>query len=93
MASSGNGLADRLAAVLEPALPGRVELDASLAGLTTYRVGGPAAVLVRARREGDLAIVAAALALHQPPLLILGRGSNLLVADARLPRARTPAGR
>ncbi len=85
MASSGNGLADRLAAVLEPALPGRVELDASLAGLTTYRVGGPAAVLVRARREGDLAIVAAALALHQPPLLILGRGSNLLVADGGFP--------
>jgi UDP-N-acetylmuramate dehydrogenase len=70
-----------LAAALEPALPGRVELDAPLAGLTTYRVGGPAAVMVRARREGDLAVVAAALRLHRPPLLIVGRGSNLLVAD------------
>jgi hypothetical protein len=48
-----------LAAALEPSLPGRVELDAPLAGLTTYRVGGPAAVMVRARREGDLAVVAA----------------------------------
>ncbi len=49
--------------------------------MTTYRVGGPAAVLVRARREGDLAVVAAALGRYRPPLLILGRGSNLLVAD------------
>jgi UDP-N-acetylmuramate dehydrogenase len=37
--------------------------------------------MVRARREGDLAVVAAALRLHRPPLLIVGRGSNLLVAD------------
>jgi UDP-N-acetylmuramate dehydrogenase len=78
-------LAADLAAALEPALPGRVELDAPLAGLTTYRVGGPAAVLVRARREGDLAVVAAALRRHQPPLLILGRGSNLLISDDGFP--------
>jgi UDP-N-acetylmuramate dehydrogenase len=78
-------LAAELAAALEPALPGRVEVDAPLAGLTTYRVGGPAAVLVRARRFGDLAVVAAALSRYRPPLLILGRGSNLLVADAGFP--------
>jgi UDP-N-acetylmuramate dehydrogenase len=78
-------LAAELAAALEPALPGRVELDAPLAGLTTYRVGGPASVLVRARRVGDLAVVASALSRYHPPLLILGRGSNLLVADAGFP--------
>ncbi|HEY3722014.1 MAG TPA: UDP-N-acetylmuramate dehydrogenase [Acidimicrobiia bacterium] len=81
MAAADARAAVELAAALEPALPGRVELDAPLAGLTTYRVGGPAAVMVRARREGDLAVVAAALRLHRPPLLIVGRGSNLLVAD------------
>jgi UDP-N-acetylmuramate dehydrogenase len=74
-----------LAAALEPALPGRVEVDAPLAGLTTYRVGGPAAVLVRARREGDLSVVANALSRSRPPLLVVGRGSNLLVADAGFP--------
>ena len=42
-------------------------------------------MLVRARREGDLAVVAAALERHQPPLLILGRGSNLLIADDGFP--------
>jgi UDP-N-acetylmuramate dehydrogenase len=81
----GHQLAAALAAALEPALPGRVELDAPLAGLTTYRVGGPAAVLVRARREGDLAVVASALRRYQPPLLILGRGSNLLISDDGFP--------
>jgi UDP-N-acetylmuramate dehydrogenase len=79
--TAGAGV-DALATALEPALPGRVERDAPLAGLTTYRVGGNAAVLVRARREGDLAIVADALARFPLPLLVLGRGSNLLVADA-----------
>jgi UDP-N-acetylmuramate dehydrogenase len=82
---AGGRLADDLAAALEPSLPGRVERDAPLAGLTTYRVGGPANLLVRARREGDLAVVAAALRRYRPPLLILGRGSNLLVADAGFP--------
>jgi UDP-N-acetylmuramate dehydrogenase len=53
--------------------------------MTTYRVGGPAAVLVRARREGDLAVVASALEKERPPLLIVGRGSNLLVADTGFP--------
>ena len=77
--------ADDLAAALEPALPGRVEVDAPLAGLTTYRVGGPAAVLVRARREGDLSAVANALNRARPPLLVVGRGSNLLVADGGFP--------
>jgi UDP-N-acetylmuramate dehydrogenase len=85
VADAGNLRAEDLAAALEPALPGRVELDAPLAGLTTYRVGGPAAVLVRARREGDLAVVASALRRHHPPLLILGRGSNLLIADRGFP--------
>jgi UDP-N-acetylmuramate dehydrogenase len=72
---------EAFAAELEPSLPGRVERGAALAGLTTYRVGGPAAVLVRAHREGDLVLIAAALARHPQPLLLLGRGSNLLVAD------------
>ena len=85
MTDAGARHADELVAALEPALPGRVELDAPLAGLTTYRVGGPADVLVRARREGDLAVVAAALRRHHPPLLILGRGSNLLIADRGFP--------
>jgi UDP-N-acetylmuramate dehydrogenase len=56
--------------------------DAPLGARTTYRVGGTAAILVEARSTGDLAAVAAALAGSHLPVLVLGRGSNMLVADA-----------
>jgi UDP-N-acetylmuramate dehydrogenase len=65
---------------LEAALRRPVERDVPFASLTTYGLGGPAAVLVRVRDDGDLAAVAGAL---RPgvPFLCVGRGSNLLVAD------------
>jgi UDP-N-acetylmuramate dehydrogenase len=56
-----------------------------LGPLTTYRVGGAAALLVRPRASDDLAGVAAARAASGLPLLVLGRGSNLLVADDGFP--------
>jgi UDP-N-acetylmuramate dehydrogenase len=72
---------DDLAATLEVRLPGRVRRDASSAELTTYRCGGPLAVFVRAGNEGDLAAVAGVLRDTNAPVLVVGRGSNLLVAD------------
>jgi UDP-N-acetylmuramate dehydrogenase len=64
----------------------RVERDVSVADLTTYHVGGPVAVLARAGSTGELAVLADALTGHAlPPLLVVGRGSNLLVADAGFP--------
>jgi UDP-N-acetylmuramate dehydrogenase len=66
---------------LERALPGQVERDASSATLTTYRCGGPLAALVRAEREQDLERVAEVVHGRDVPLLVIGRGSNLLVAD------------
>jgi UDP-N-acetylmuramate dehydrogenase len=50
-----------------------------LAPFTTFRVGGPADVLVEAETEDDLLAVAAIAG--DGPLAIVGRGSNLLVAD------------
>jgi UDP-N-acetylmuramate dehydrogenase len=68
---------------LEARLGARVERAAPGGQLTTYRCGGPVAVLVRAGREDDLHTVAAVLG-HDPevPVLVVGRGSNLLIADA-----------
>jgi UDP-N-acetylmuramate dehydrogenase len=63
----------------------RAERDVSLAPFTTYRLGGPAALLVRARSIDDLAAVAAARGASGLPVLVVGRGSNLLVADAGFP--------
>jgi UDP-N-acetylmuramate dehydrogenase len=71
---------DDTAARLTAALGRPVERDVSFASLTTYGLGGPAAVLVRARGEEDLAAVAGALPAGIP-FLCVGRGSNLLVAD------------
>ncbi len=71
-----------LARRLESRLPdGAVERDAPLAGFTTYRLGGPAAILVRLGSDAAVAELSAALAALPAPVLPVGRGSNLLVAD------------
>ena len=73
---------DELAADLERRLPGLVTRDQRVSELTTYRLGGPVAVLVRARSDDELGVVADALRATPVPVLVVGRGSNLLVADA-----------
>lgn len=72
---------DSLAAKLAARLPGRVERNVSSAALTTYRCGGPIGVVVRAEREDDLRAVAELMRATDFPVLVIGRGSNLLVAD------------
>ena len=72
---------EAVAVELERALPGAVERDVPLASLTTYHLGGPVSTLVRARSLDALAAVARVVREHAPPLLLVGRGSNLLVAD------------
>jgi UDP-N-acetylmuramate dehydrogenase len=71
-----------LAGDLRDRLPDATTEGASFAELSTYRVGGPVAVLVRARDSEALATVAAAARRHQPRLMVIGRGSNLLMSDA-----------
>ncbi len=69
------------------ALGARATRHAPLGPRTTYRVGGRAGVLVEAHAEDDLVAVHHALASvgASVPLLVLGEGSNLLVADAGFP--------
>jgi UDP-N-acetylmuramate dehydrogenase len=64
------------------ALGARAQLAHPLGALSTYRVGGPAAVFVEAGDEEDLIAVREALSGRDVALLVLGKGSNLLVADA-----------
>lgn len=75
---------ERVATTLAAALPGQVERDAPFGALTTWRVGGPTAVLVRLERFDDLAVLAATMT-PEVPRAVLGRGSNLLVADIGFP--------
>ena len=49
---------------------------------TTYRVGGAARVGATLAVDADMTVVAETLAAHRPDVLVVGKGSNLLVADA-----------
>ena len=66
-------------------LGSRARRDVPLGPFTTYRVGGPASLMVRAEDEDDLDLVRGAVAVSQLDVLVVGRGSNLLVADAGFP--------
>ena len=59
--------------------------DVPIGPLTTYRVGGPAALLTEVTSEDDVRAVAAAVSESDVPVLVVGRGSNLLMADAGFP--------
>jgi UDP-N-acetylmuramate dehydrogenase len=72
---------DDLAAKLAARLPNRVQRNVPSANLTTYRCGGPIAVVVRAEQEQDLYALADLLPGPDVPVLVIGRGSNLLFAD------------
>jgi UDP-N-acetylmuramate dehydrogenase len=59
----------------------RAHTDVSLAQFTTYRVGGTAALHVHVQSIEDLEAISAVLAQVDLPLLVIGRGSNMLIAD------------
>jgi UDP-N-acetylmuramate dehydrogenase len=69
---------DEIAAAIGPA----ASRDMSLAPLCTYRVGGRAGVLVTVESADELAGVSRAVGGSDLPVLVIGKGSNLLVADA-----------
>ena len=59
----------------------RAHTDVSLAQFTTYRVGGNAALHVHVESIDDLEAISVVLARVDLPLLVIGRGSNMLIAD------------
>jgi UDP-N-acetylmuramate dehydrogenase len=88
-----SGASDRLPGEADPAavrvarqllapLGNQVVPGGGLGILTTYRVGGPAALVVTAQHESDLDPVRVAARESGLPVLVVGRGSNMLVADA-----------
>lgn len=85
--------ADPVVAALAAACQGEVRAQASLADLTTLGVGGAARVLLFAQRDEDLAAAGNLALAHGLPWAIIGRGSNLLVADAGWPGVAITLGR
>ena len=56
-----------------------------IAPLTTFRIGGPAALFVDAEDDGALAAVGEAVRETGVPVTVIGKGSNMLVADDGFP--------
>jgi UDP-N-acetylmuramate dehydrogenase len=62
-------------------LAARVQLDAPIGKLTTYRVGGNATALVTLEAPAGAAALAEAIVHRDVDVVAIGRGSNLLVSD------------
>jgi UDP-N-acetylmuramate dehydrogenase len=67
---------------LDAAFPGRIRREAPLAPFTTYRIGGPADALFEPASAEEVQRALAVARGHGVPWLVLGLGSNVLVADA-----------
>lgn len=59
----------------------QTEYNVPMRTLTTFRVGGPADVVIKAPGEADLLQAVDACKRHEVPYYILGNGSNVLVRD------------
>jgi UDP-N-acetylmuramate dehydrogenase len=55
--------------------------DEPLGPMTTYKVGGCAAIFVTPRSLAELSAVAEVVRRYGLPVLVIGRGSNMLIAD------------
>lgn len=75
--------ATEITALLEDALDGRVLVADSLARYSTYRIGGPATVVMPAHSE-DVARAMTMAREHGIPWFALGLGSNVLFPDQGL---------
>lgn len=72
---------DALVHALDGAVPGRVRAREPLARHTSFRIGGPADVLVAPDTADELAAVVRVTVAVGVPLTMLGGGSNMLVGD------------
>jgi UDP-N-acetylmuramate dehydrogenase len=72
---------ERAEAMLRREATGSLRARYALAPLTTFRVGGPAALYLEAEAVGDLEAVGHTVRETGIPSVVLGRGSNVLVSD------------
>jgi UDP-N-acetylmuramate dehydrogenase len=59
----------------------RIERNVALAPMTTFRIGGPADRLLRARNAEDVVAAVSTCRELGIPFFVLGRGANILVGD------------
>lgn len=71
----------KIAADLQPNLKGKLYCFEPMKKHTTWKVGGPADVLIVPKTKADVAFVAKYAEERNIPLYVIGNGSNLLVLD------------
>jgi len=71
----------RAGAILRAACGDRVRASFAMAPLTTFRIGGSAALYLEPESEADLAAAAQAVAEGEIAFVVIGKGSNVLVSD------------
>ena len=62
----------------------RVQHEQPLADFTSFRIGGPAQLVVTIPNEMAATLIVSACRIRQIPFFFLGNGSNLLCADQGL---------
>jgi UDP-N-acetylmuramate dehydrogenase len=82
MQRGGGTAAEQLEALRGRIDAARIERDVPLAPYTTFRIGGTADLLYRARTPDELADAVTAARDLGVPWFLLGLGANILVADA-----------
>lgn len=75
-------LTDTLVQDLSAAVQGKLKFSEPLAAYTSYRIGGPTDVLVFPDSESEIAAILKIIHKDALPLLVIGKGSNLLVSDS-----------
>ena len=71
--------------ILRAASGDRVRTAFAMAPLTTFRIGGPAAIYLEPESERDLVAVGEAVRQTGIPVVVIGKGSNILVSDLGFP--------
>ena len=76
-----NNSVNELAEVLKQKMPGHVFCNEPMKKHTSFKIGGPADILVQPQDADALAQALAAARDYEVPVTILGNGSNVLVRD------------
>jgi UDP-N-acetylmuramate dehydrogenase len=75
----------RAQGILRAAFGDRVRTAFPLAPLTSFRLGGPAALYVEPNTISELSAAGEAIVETRIPFFVIGKGSNILVSDAGFP--------
>ena len=73
-----NGFLDEITEKIEDE---NISTGVPLSRFSTYRVGGPAALLIKVEDTSVFSLLVKALKKFHLPILLIGNGSNLLISD------------